>query len=153
MAWVLRCSCAKERVWICDDYLLKPNSGSLAERVDRILEWFPPIGLAASDIRLLTRATLGVDVSLRKRFQLRAQEITNQPARRGKQCNIEIKLHLADCDFIHDRFAIVDDELWHFGATVGGLHASVNAASRGWRAEDHGAIEFFEEIWRLGERK
>lgn len=145
---------AQERVWIVDDYLLIPDSGSPAERIEQILTWLP-LWLAASDIRFLTRRTLGVDESVLKKFQQRAQEINNYPARRGKLCSIEIKRHLSDrnCDFIHDRFAIVDDELWHFGATVGGFHAKVSAASRGWRAADHGAIAFFEEIWNAGERK
>jgi hypothetical protein len=48
---------------------------------------------------------------------------------------------------LHDRFAIVDSELWHFGATVGGAHPSVNAFSRGWDANKTGAIAFFEELW------
>lgn len=145
---------AQERVWIVDDYLLSPDSGDPTERIEKILAWLP-ISLAASDIRFLTRRTQEVDESVLKKFQQRAQEINNHPARRRKLCSIEIKLHLSDrnCDFIHDRFAIVDDELWHFGATVGGFHARVSAASRGWRATDHGAISFFEEIWTAGERK
>lgn len=145
---------AQDRVWIVDDYLFQLDSGSLAERIEQILEWLP-LGLAASNIRFLTRRTQEVDESVLKKFQQRVKEINNHPARREKLCNIEIKLHLSDrnCRFIHDRFAIIDDELWHFGATVGGLHASVSAASRGWRAADHGAIEFFEEIWNLGKRK
>jgi hypothetical protein len=49
---------------------------------------------------------------------------------------------------VHDRFAIVDDELWHFGATVGGAHRSVNAFSRGWDAKTTRASEFFEEAWK-----
>ncbi|MDN7478493.1 hypothetical protein QZM19_22225 [Burkholderia multivorans] len=48
---------------------------------------------------------------------------------------------------LHDRFAIVDDELWHFGATVGGAHRSVNAFSRGWDAEETHAIEYFMDLW------
>ncbi len=145
---------AQERVWIVDDYLFKLDNGSITGRVKQILTWFP-IELSASDIRLLTRHTQEVDESVQEEFRKRAHEINNHPARRGKQCSIEIKLHLStrNCNFIHDRFAIVDDELWHFGATVGGFHASISAASRGWRAGDHGAIEFFEEIWNLGGRK
>jgi hypothetical protein len=51
-------------------------------------------------------------------------------------------------DFVlHDRFAIVDDELWHFGATVGGTHRSINAFSRGWSATDTGAVSFFQQLW------
>lgn len=48
----------------------------------------------------------------------------------------------------HDRFAIVDNELWHFGATVGGSHPSINAFSRGWNAAETGAIRYFTELWR-----
>lgn len=33
---------------------------------------------------------------------------------------------------IHDRFAITDDELWHFGSTVGGVSGGLTALSRGW---------------------
>jgi hypothetical protein len=47
----------------------------------------------------------------------------------------------------HDRFAIVDDELWHFGATVGGAHPSVNAFSRGWSASVTKAEEHFDHLW------
>lgn len=147
---------AQERVWIVDEYLLIPDKekGSLTDRVDKILMWLP-LCLTASDIRLLTKRTQEVDESVLKKFRHRAQEINNHPPRRGKLCSIEIKLHLSErnCDYIHDRFAIVDDELWHFGATVGGFHSKVSAASRGWRAADHGAISFFEEIWNAGERK
>lgn len=145
---------AQERVWIVDDYLLESDNESPVERIDQILEWLP-LQLAASDIRFLTRRTQEVNESVLKKIHQRAQEINNHPAMRGKLCCIEIKLHLSNrnCSFIHDRFAIIDDELWHFGATVGGFHASVSAASRGWPAKDHGAIDFFKEIWNLGERK
>ena len=49
--------------------------------------------------------------------------------------------------YIHDRFALIDGELWHCGATVGGLHNGFNAMSRGWSAEEHKFNEFFKEIW------
>lgn len=50
---------------------------------------------------------------------------------------------------LHDRFAIIDNELWHFGATVGGAHRSINAFSRGWDANEKGAITYFEQMWTL----
>ena len=50
---------------------------------------------------------------------------------------------------LHDRFAIVDAALWHFGATVGGGHNSVNAASGPWPADGMRAPAFFEECWRM----
>ena len=146
---------AQERVWIVDEYLLMPDKGkgSPADRVDKILTWLP-LSLAASDIRLLTKRHQEVCEDDLKKFQQRARAISNRVARREKECRIEIRMHLTrECDFIHDRFAIVDDELWHFGGTAGGFHAAVSAASRGWRAADHGAIEFFEEIWNVEVRK
>ena len=144
---------AQERVWIVDEFLLKSDSGNSAERIEQILTWLP-LRLAASDIRLLTKRHQEIGEDDLNKFQKRAQEINDSAARREKECSIEIRLHLKqDCDFIHDRFAIIDDELWHFGGTVGGFHSRVSAASRGWRAVDHGAIDFFEEIWNKGERK
>lgn len=146
---------AQERVWIVDEYLLMPDKGkgSPTDRVDRILMWLP-LSLAASDIRLLTKRHQEVTEGDLKKFQQRARAISNHVARREKECRIEIRTHLTrECDFIHDRFAIVDDELWHFGGTAGGFHAAVSAASRGWRAADHGAFDFFEEIWNVGERE
>lgn len=146
---------AQERVWIVDEYLLMPDKGkgSPTDRVDKILTWLP-LWLAASDIRLLTKRHQEVGEDDLKKFPKRAREISNHVVRREKECRIEVRTHLKrDCDFIHDRFAIVDDELWHFGGTAGGFHADVSAASRGWRAAEHGAIDFFEEIWNAGERK
>lgn len=144
---------AQERVWIVDEYLLIPDSGKPAKRIEQILTWLP-LSFAASDVRLLTKQHQEVGEDELKKFQQRAQAINNQAVRREKECRIEVRMHLTrDCDFLHDRFAIIDDELWHFGATVGGFHSRVSAASRGWRAADHGAISFFEEIWNAGERK
>lgn len=146
---------AQERIWIVDEFLLMPEKGkgSAADRIDKILRWLH-LSLAASDIRLLTKQHREFGEDDLKKFQRRAREISNYEARRGKECCIEIRMHLTrDYDFVHDRFAIVDDELWHFGGTARGFQASVSAASRGWRAVDHGAVDFFEEIWRARGRK
>jgi hypothetical protein len=144
---------AQERVWIVDEYLLMPDSGNSAGRIDQILAWLP-FWLAASDIRLLTKHHQEVDEADLKRVQQYAQAINNHATRREKECRIEVRTHLMrNCNFIHDRFAIVDDELWHFGGTAGGFQAAVSTASRGWRAADHGAIDFFERIWNAGEKK
>ena len=58
------------------------------------------------------------------------------------------KLKRDSFPFLHDRFAVVDDALWHFGATVGGGHSGVNAASGPWSAVHARAIDFFDECWR-----
>jgi hypothetical protein len=39
----------------------------------------------------------------------------------------------------HDRYALVDQDLWHFGSTVGGGHCSLSSVSRGWA---HHATDF-----------
>lgn len=36
---------------------------------------------------------------------------------------------------LHDRFALLDNELWHFGSTVGGAYPGFGAATRGWAAD------------------
>ena len=55
---------------------------------------------------------------------------------------IEWRTFNAGCR-VHDRFAVVDEQLWHFGSTVGGLHLSVNAASHGWDAARSGFEDFY----------
>lgn len=138
---------AVERVWVVDEYFLMPDQGKPDDRILMILDWLQP-GLVASDIRILTKAHDEINEEMLQLFQLREREINQLQARRPKQCSIQVNTRLkVGFDFIHDRFAILDDELWHFGATVGGFHASVNAASRGWCAIDSGAIEFFEMAW------
>lgn len=49
---------------------------------------------------------------------------------------------------LHDRFAILDNELWHFGHTVGGYETSLTAVSRGWSAIATGAADFYQKLWR-----
>lgn len=143
---------AQDPVWLVDEYLLTPDRKSIVERIVQILAWLP-LGIAANDIRLLTKQHKEIEEENLKNFQIHAQKINAYSVRRGKQCRIEVRTHLThrNCNFIHDRFAIIDDELWHFGGTTDGFQATVSASSRGWRAVDHGAIDFFEEIWNKGE--
>ena len=49
--------------------------------------------------------------------------------------------------YLHDRFAIVDGALWHFGSTVGGGHPGLTAATGPWSAIQTSAKQFFEECW------
>jgi hypothetical protein len=48
--------------------------------------------------------------------------------------------------FAHDRFAIVDDDLWHFGAASCGSGNTLSAATGPWSAIETEAVEFFEMI-------
>ena len=48
---------------------------------------------------------------------------------------------------LHDRFAVVDGALWHFGSTVGGGHPGLTAATGPWPADQTCAKQFFEQCW------
>ena len=50
---------------------------------------------------------------------------------------------LPEKDIVHDRFAIMDGEIWHCGASICGMHAALNAVSRGWVDEEDKLMEFF----------
>ncbi len=131
-----------------DEYFLAPDSrASLDKRILAILDWLH-IDLVASDIKILTSQHDEVTEIALELFELQAEAINHRRGRQPMQCSIQINTRLKQkFDYIHDRFAIIDNELWHFGATVGGFHTSVNAASRGWDAEELGAIDFFEMVW------
>ena len=145
---------AVDRVWVVDEYFLVPEGDTSPDgRIKTILDWLHT-GLVASDIRILTKKHDEINEVMLELFQIRAGEINASQTRRSKQCSIQVNTRLTDkFNYIHDRFAIVDDELWHFGATVGGFHKSVNAASRGWSAADSGAIAFFELAWNKCKEK
>lgn len=104
-------------------------------------------GSQASDVRLLTGH---VDKSEKERMRIDLEKRINL-GRNGQQ--VEVQWHTVldrKCyPFLHDRFAVVDDALWHFGATVGGGHPGLNAASGPWPAEKARAVEFFQECWRV----
>ena len=53
-----------------------------------------------------------------------------------KQNIIEV-LELRNGDNVHDRFAIMDGEIWHCGASIGGTHPSLNALTHGWKDENN----------------
>jgi len=143
---------ARSRVWMLDEYLFLPVTGSPDDRILTIVGWLH-VDIVATDIRMLTGEHSEVSADALKIFKDREVEINKKYARRGSVCRIAVNTHLSRVFDIHDRFAVIDDELWHFGATVGGFHPSVNAASRGWPAEATGATKFFELAWSMSERK
>jgi phosphatidylserine/phosphatidylglycerophosphate/cardiolipin synthase-like enzyme len=156
---------AQERVWVIDQYFLKPekDKGCRQDRIKQILDWMPESNFAASDIKLLTKShnTNGnkeADIDLAQQFREHGEKISKSRSKGAPQCVIEVRFTLTqNFDYVHDRFAIIDDELWHFGATVGGFYSLVSAATRGWRASDHGAEEFFKLAWeakpQMGKRQ
>lgn len=138
---------ARDRILILDDYLFKPLEGqSQQDRFGQILAWLSD-GLVANEIRFLTNAHPDHDV-ITKQFNQRITEINQRAPRRLGIATIGIRFTLGSSfPYVHDRFAIIDDEFWHFGATVGGLHSHVNATSRGWDARTREAIRFFDDAW------
>jgi hypothetical protein len=141
---------AQDRILVLDDFLFKPQEGqSPQSRYEQILFWFPD-GLVANDIRFLTNAheDQAQQNAIQKMFNERVAAINQRAPRRAGAAKIEIRFSLGTrFPYVHDRFAIIDSELWHFGATVGGLHSLVNATTRGWNAEVHDAVRFFNDAW------
>lgn len=45
-------------------------------------------------------------------------------------------------ELIHDRFAVLDHHIWHFGAKFAGMHATMNAYSGPWE-DKRGALKNF----------
>lgn len=148
---------AIERIYVLDDFLFKAKENHAEQsRLDQILSWFPD-GLVANDVRMLTtgrsdrKTREATETRLKKLFDERALRINQSDPRRSGRVLIDIRFTLGShFDHVHDRFAIIDNELWHFGATVGGLHNRLNAASRGWDAEMHDAVRFFKQAWDAG---
>jgi hypothetical protein len=140
-------SAAQDRVLILDGYLFEPETGRQQERIEGVLQWFHGVSLP-KDVRLLTSAiNPDAEAMITKQVEEHSSLINDIRAYPG---GLKIKLRFTlsrTFPYVHDRFAVIDSELWHFGATVGGFHHKVNAASRGWSASDHRAVEFFDRAW------
>ena len=106
---------------------------------------FGLFGSRALDIRLLTGDELD-----KERLRRELTEAINSDRDTGQWVEVlwTTTLDRRSFPFLHDRFAIVDGSLWHFGSTVGGGHPGLTAASGPWPASQTRAKEFFEECWR-----
>ena len=103
----------------------------------------------AEDIRLLTGSG---KIDEQKRMELfrtlRKLRNMNTGNSRATEVYWAARLNKRRFPYLHDRFAIVDGGLWHFGSTVGGGSRELNAASGPWPVSETRAREFFEECWR-----
>ena len=99
------------------------------------------------DVRLLTGS---LDDADSKQMANVLTESCNEERRDGWQVEVRWRaiLRRRDFPFLHDRFAIIDGSLWHFGATVGGGYSGLTAVSGPWPATETRAVLFFEECWR-----
>lgn len=146
---------ALERVLIVDNYFFKPHEGKgdnedekLDDRIDILLLPMESRSFQASEVKILSGCNADeTQESLQTKLQSRANRISQKRPIGNSSLSIEFKT-LPD-RLIHDRFAIIDDELWHFGGTVGGFEKQFSVASRGWRASEYGADALFHNIWRL----
>lgn len=137
-----------ERVWIIDKHLFSEDGKNPLhnQRVKKVLDWF--FTSQIQTIRILT-GNHDEQEKIERDFKALEDILKESRTKIDPPINIELSFSLKNFNYIHDRFAIIDDELWHFGATVGGFHRDVNAASRGWNANTHKAVQFFETVWDI----
>ena len=85
----------------------------------------------AWDIRLLT----GRDATKREERERRRRDMTqslnmNRSASRRVEVQWRATLDKSAFPFLHDRFAIIDGAVWHFGSTVGGRDKGIDRRKR-----------------------
>lgn len=137
---------ARKRVWLIDGFLLKVDERAKAtffQVFERALA-----STRAEDIRLIIGPKAGHHEQIASLRELEAAR--RQPPRRDSFA-IEIQTvreGKSPVRLPHDRFAVIDAELWHWGANVGGTHHEVNAYSRGWSSRETGAEEYFLRLWK-----
>lgn len=137
---------ARERIWVIDSYLFKMETtgGPCFSRTFETAF----LNTEAFNIQLIASDTPG----LKEQLQI-LKNVVRLRSRPGRQNAFQIEVRLvrngrSSVTLPHDRFAIIDDELWHCGANVGGTHYEVNAYSRGWSATEKGALDYFDWLWR-----
>lgn len=137
-----------QRVWIIDKHLFSEDgkNPSHSRRIKKVVNWF--LTNHIQTIRVLT-GHHDDQAEIENEFKELEYFIIDSRTKVDAPLKVEISFSLKDFDYIHDRFAIIDEELWHFGATVGGFHRDVNAASRGWSADAHKAVQFFDTAWKM----
>lgn len=137
-----------QRVWIIDKHLFSEDGKNPIhnQRIEKVVGWF--LTEHIQNIRILT-GNHNDQAEIRQKFKDLEEFVTGERAKVNTPLKVELSFSLKNFDYIHDRFAIIDDELWHFGATVGGFHRDVNAASRGWSADTHKAVQFFDTAWNI----
>jgi hypothetical protein len=136
---------ATKRIWIFDQYFMDydPNKDLYSVEPCDFYEYL--FCTCSTEILVICSGTEGAKdqrEKLRKKF---AEYRSNGLLFVG--FNFEARFIESYHPPCHDRFAIVDNELWHFGANVAGTHNGVNCFSRGWSASEHGAIRLFQEYW------
>lgn len=147
---------ALKRVLIIDRYFFKPYDGeNLKDRLEQLYKWIEGDYFQATEIKIISECGGKNEDQQQLKNDLRSYASDfNDIYRLGRtQHPLSLEFKILPDDMVHDRFAIIDDELWHFGGTVGGFEKQFSVASRGWSAIDYGADELFYELWRMENRK
>ncbi|WP_201591401.1 hypothetical protein [Psychrobacter fozii] len=132
---------ASERVWILDTYMNKnlSNNGVFESLLKSII-----INSSTLDVRFYLKSKVN-ESEIKGLIDFSNDEIREQ---RGSNVATNIVCGFYDdLSYLHDRFAIIDNILWHFGSDVGASLPSLHATSYGWNVDKLNIINFFEELW------
>lgn len=136
---------SNQRVWLLDSYLHKAIKNDSPIKLELLLDYLKH---GDRNIRLYLKSDTN-KTSIKELVDKYNQQYLEKKKTRSSL----IEYRFFDLDFIHDRFAIVDNILWHFGSDIGSSNTSLNATSYGWNADKLGVIIFFEELWDKGKNR
>lgn len=140
---------ASYRIWILDSYLGNTleidNNNKIKLLFDLIVANPSKLNVRCYFRKNLKEGQLEKLNGLMKESNEHIRRHTKNP----KATIIEYKL-FNNIKFLHDRFAIIDDDLWHFGSDFGSSQPSLHATSNGWDANELKMTNFFEKLWQEG---
>lgn len=137
---------AEQLLWIIDKNFLQKKEPSGQNGIDTICE-----AVADSNVKEIKIIAMpGGSETPSAEGEVKRLKNARKNCKSGREgLPIEICTNLDKkmSSLIHDRFAIADNVLWHFGSDVGGRDAALNAVSFGWNADTTHAKSFFLELW------
>ena len=101
------------------------------------------------ELKIITDEINYKDGSVARDIEIKFRKL-RPVTKNSKKLKVTIKdVKRSRLNLVHDRFAIVDEVLWHFGSDVGGRDPNLNAVSFGWDATQTRATSFFEDLWGI----
>ena len=135
---------ASDKVWILDTYLHKNFSKN--DVFESILKSIL-INKSIIDVRFYLKSKTNEEEI--KEIVKFYNDLIREDRSNSRATTIALKFY-DDLNYLHDRFAVVDNDLWHFGSDVGATLPSLHATSYGWNAKKLKITDFFEELWQEG---
>lgn len=117
---------AKRRIWLLDRFFNGP------EGMDALWVYLAQAAMTGVDVRIMTK---------------QSAKILTWISDTGLSLPAGMQIEFGH-ERVHDRFALVDDDLWHCGYTVGGWAEDVSAVSHGWSAHVEDFSDLFQAAWR-----